>query len=71
MCTVSAPIERRRSIKFWHLQTGVLFELGQSGALIKLALYLGPDKQTPWLNSIYLMILDTRVHSHYFISIYI
>ena len=45
--TVSTPIERRRSIKFGRLQTGVLFELGQSGALIKLALYLGPDKQTP------------------------
>ena len=38
--TVSAPIERRRSINFWALQTGVLFEFGQGGALFKLALYL-------------------------------
>ena len=38
--TVSAPIERWRSINFWALQTGVLFEFGQGGALFKLALYL-------------------------------
>ena len=38
--TVSAPIERLLSINFQALQTGVLFEFGQGGALFKLALYL-------------------------------